>query len=206
MYPVRGCGNLCSEAGQEISSGEEAQRCPTMPPSVLGCATTSALLPASVTACLFMAPPPLPQPFLGILPTMWEPLGLAVPCSFPEIPFSESTLTFAPGPAPRPHSFILGCFYSLTKRIWSQDVLGPWLPLELAQASSCGGGCVGWERSGEETGKEPSHQQAPWSVEEWGWDPCSPSGKPESRQPSLLLGYWCSNNGLQTHRQPQGLP
>lgn len=84
---------------------------------------------------------------------MWEPPGLAIPCSFHEIPFSESTLTFVPGLAPRPHSFILSCFYSLTKRIWSQDVLGLWLPSGLAQASSLGGGCVGWERR-EETGKE----------------------------------------------------
>lgn len=160
MCHVRGYGNLCSESGQEISSGEEAQHCPTMPLSVLGCATTFTLLPASVTASLH-GTPYLPPASLGILPTMWEPLGLAVPCSFREIPFSESTLTFAPGPAPRPHSFILGCFYSLTKRIWSQDVLGPWLPLELAQASSCGGGWVGWERSREETRKEPRYPQLP---------------------------------------------
>jgi hypothetical protein len=114
---------------------------------------------------------------------MWEPPGLAVPCSFREIPFSESTLTFAPpGPAPRPHRFILGCFYSLTKRIWSQDVLGPWLPLELAQASSCGGGCVGWERSGDQEGARAS--QLPQRVEEWGWDATI---KLESKQPPLLL-------------------
>lgn len=85
---------------------------------------------------------------------MLEPPGLAVPCSFHEIPFSESTLTFVPGPAPRPHSFILGCFYSFTKRIWSQDVLGLWLPPELAQASSLGEGAVLAGRE-EETGKEP---------------------------------------------------
>lgn len=148
MCQVRGCGNLCSESGQEISSGEEIQHCPTMPPSSGVCRH---LCPApSLCDCLIpYGAPSLPSASLGILPTMREPPGLAVPCSFREIPFSESTLTFAPGPAPRPHHFILGCFYSLTKRIWSQDVLGPWLPLELAQASSCGGGCVGWERIGD---------------------------------------------------------
>lgn len=58
----------------------------------------------------------------------------------------------------------------------------PWLPLELAQASSCGGGCVGWERSGDQEGARAS--QLPQRVEEWGWDATI---KLESKQPPLLL-------------------
>lgn len=174
-----------------LSSGEEAQHCPAVPPSVL----------ASVPACLCMAPPPLPPASLGIFPTVWEPPGLAVPCSFHEIPFSESTLTFAPGPAPRPHRFILGCFYSLTKRIWSQDVLGPWLPLELAQASSCGGGCVGWERSGEETRKEPGAPTASLECRRVGAG--SPALPPLSQSQSNHLYCLGRNSGPQTNGQWQ---
>lgn len=107
---VKGCGNLCSESGQEISSGEEAQHCPAVHGTL--CAGVCHHLcpaPASLTACLFTAPLPSPSP----LRNSSHNVGASRPGSpllFPRNPFlriSFNLCTWASSKAPQ---FYFGLF------------------------------------------------------------------------------------------------